>query len=99
MKNKIHHILFVVIFAHAQLIAQDYEDMSKRDHTSISMAINPDDIPEVKKRLTKMRREICKFLERPQKKRPTQVYNLSLSFFSFSTQKLGDLIFSVINYR
>jgi len=30
MKNKIHHILFVVIFAHAQLIAQNYEDMSKR---------------------------------------------------------------------
>jgi tetratricopeptide (TPR) repeat protein len=31
MKNKIHHILFVVIFAQAQLIAQNYEDMSKRE--------------------------------------------------------------------
>jgi hypothetical protein len=31
MKNKIHHILFVVIFAHAQLVAQNYEDMSKRE--------------------------------------------------------------------
>jgi hypothetical protein len=31
MKNKIHLILFVVIFAHAQLVAQNYEDMSKRE--------------------------------------------------------------------
>lgn len=64
------------------------EDLTQRDHTSISMAINPDDIPEVKKRLTKMRRELCKYLERPQKKKPTQVYNLSLSFFALSKESL-----------
>ena len=64
------------------------EDLSKRDHTSISMAINPDDIPEVKKRLTKMRRDLCKYLERPQKKKPTQVYNLSLSFFALSKESI-----------
>jgi len=64
------------------------EDLNQRDHTSISMAINPDDIPEVKKRLTKMRRELCKYLERPQKKKPTQVYNLSLSFFALSKESL-----------
>ncbi len=64
------------------------EDLAKRDHTSICMAMNPEDIPEVKKRLTKMRREICKFLERPQKKKPTQVYNLSLSFFALSKESL-----------
>ncbi len=62
------------------------EEMSRRDHTSISMAIHPEDIPEVKKRLTKMRREICKYLERPQNKKPTQVYNLSLSFFALSKE-------------
>ena len=62
------------------------EDMSKRDHTSICMAIHPDDIPEVKKRLTKTRRDICKYLERPQTKKPTQVYNLSLSFFALSKE-------------
>jgi uncharacterized protein (TIGR02147 family) len=62
------------------------EDLQKRDHTSISMAIHPDDIPEVKKRLTKMRREICQFLERPQNKKPKQVYNLSLSFFALSKE-------------
>lgn len=64
------------------------EELDKRDHTSISMAINPADIPEIKKRLTKMRREICNYLERPQKKIPTQVYNLSLSFFSLSKESL-----------
>lgn len=64
------------------------EAFDKRDHTSISMAINPEDIPEVKKRLTQMRREICKYLERPQTKKPTQVYNLSLSFFSLSKESL-----------
>lgn len=62
------------------------EEMDRRDHTSISMAINPEDIPEVKERLKQTRREICKFLERPQKKKPTQVYNLSLSFFALSKE-------------
>lgn len=62
------------------------EGIEKRDHTSICMAICPSDIPEVKKRLTKMRREICQYLERPQKEKPTQVYNLSLSFFSLTKE-------------
>lgn len=64
------------------------EEINLRDHTSISMAINLDDIPEVKKRLKKMRRDICKYLERPQNKKPTQVYNLSLSFFALSKESL-----------
>ena len=64
------------------------EDFEKRDHTSICMAINPSDIPEIKKRLKKVRHEICQFLERPQPRRPTQVYNLSLSFFSISKESL-----------
>ncbi len=62
------------------------EGLDKRDHTSISMAIDPADIPEVKKRLAKMRREICQFLERPKKQKPTRVYNLSLSFFALSKE-------------
>lgn len=64
------------------------EDLHKRDHTSISMAIHPDDIPEVKRRLTKMRREICRYLERPRTEKPTKVYNLSLSFFALSKESL-----------
>jgi transcriptional regulator with XRE-family HTH domain len=64
------------------------EDYSRRDHSSICVAIDPDDIAEVKKRLANMRREICQFLERPQRKKPTQVYNLSLSFFSLTKESL-----------
>lgn len=64
------------------------EPLEKRDHTSICMAICPDDIPEVKKRLTKMRRELCQYLERPQNKKPIQVYNLNLSFFALSKESL-----------
>lgn len=64
------------------------EDFEKRDHTSISMAIHPADIPEVKRRLKIARREICQYLERPQLKKPTQVYNLSLSFFALSKESV-----------
>ena len=56
------------------------------DNTSIGMAIDPDDLPEVKRRLTKMRREICEFLERPERKTPTRVYNLSLAFFPLTKE-------------
>lgn len=62
------------------------EPLEKRDHTSISMAIDTADLPEVKKRLAKMRRELCAFLERPKKHKPTQVYNLSLAFFPLSKE-------------
>jgi|SaaInlStandDraft_7_1057024.scaffolds.fasta_scaffold46643_2 uncharacterized protein (TIGR02147 family) len=61
-------------------------DIEKRDQTSICMAIDPSDIKEVKKRLTKVRREMCEFLERPKENKPTQVYNLSLSFFPLSKE-------------
>lgn len=62
------------------------EPLSQRDHTSICMAIHPSDLPEVKRRLTHARRELCQFLERPQTKKPTQVYNLSLAFFPLSKE-------------
>lgn len=64
------------------------DDLEKRDHTSICMAIHSDDIPEVKNRLAKVRREICQYLERPRSEKPTQVYNLSLSFFTLSKESL-----------
>jgi uncharacterized protein (TIGR02147 family) len=62
------------------------DPLEKRDHSSISMAIDPADLPEVKKRLAKMRRELCAFLERPKKQKPTRVYNLSLAFFPLSKE-------------
>ena len=62
------------------------DPIEKRDQTSICMAINPEDIPEVKRRLTAFRRELCSYLEREQCSRPSQVYNLSLSFFALSKE-------------
>lgn len=62
------------------------EDISQRDHTSICMAIHTEDIPEVKKRLTQVRRDLCEYLERPRKTKPDDVYNLSLSFFSLTKE-------------
>lgn len=64
-----------------------HEDMNLRDHTSICMAIDPADLPEAKKRLAKMRRDLCRFLERPKRNSPKQVYNLSLSFFALSKEE------------
>lgn len=51
-----------------------------RDQSSITMAINPELLPEAKNRIKKFRRELCAFLEdsgRPRK----QVYQLSTSLF------------------
>lgn len=56
MKNKIHHILFVVIFAHAQLIAQDYEDMSKRELRKV--------VPQFLKQIDSLKQECSEFQNR-----------------------------------
>lgn len=50
-----------------------------RNHTSITMAINPEDLPEAKMRIKNFRRELCDFFER--NKKPTQVYNLGISLY------------------
>lgn len=71
---------------HKALTSLWQEPLGQRDHTSICMAIDPADIPEVKKRLAKMRRELCQYLERPKPNKPIQVYNLSLSFFALSKE-------------
>ena len=56
MKNKIHHILFVVIFAHAQLIAQDYEDMSKRELRKV--------VPQFLKQIDSLKQECSELQNR-----------------------------------
>lgn len=62
------------------------DPIEMRDHTSICMAMNTADIPEIKKKLTKMRREICSHLERKERGPADQVYNLSLSFFPLTKE-------------
>jgi uncharacterized protein (TIGR02147 family) len=50
-----------------------------RNHTSMTMAIDPKHLPEAIKRITKFRRELCDYLESLGD--PTEVYQLSLSLF------------------
>lgn len=50
-----------------------------RDHTSMTMAINPEDLPAAKEKIKKFRRELCVFLER--NKKPTQVYQLGIALY------------------
>ena len=60
-------------------------DIGRRDNTLISMAIDPKDIPEAKKRITRFRRKLCNFFERHDN--GTEVYNLSIALFPLSKQK------------
>lgn len=57
-----------------------------RNHTSMTMAINPEDLSVAKEKITKFRRELCAFLNR--NKAPTKVYQLAVSLFPLS--KNGD---------
>ncbi len=50
-----------------------------RSHTSMTMAVNPEDLIEAKKRIRKFRRELCLFFER--NKNPSQVYHLGISLY------------------
>jgi transcriptional regulator with XRE-family HTH domain len=59
-----------------------------RNHTSMTMALNPEDLAEAKKRITTFRRELCAFLER--NKKPTQVYQLGISLYPLTKIKNGE---------
>jgi transcriptional regulator with XRE-family HTH domain len=56
-----------------------------RNQTSITVAINSEDLPEAKKRIQNFRRELCAFFESNTK--PTHVYHLGISLYPVSVQK------------
>jgi uncharacterized protein (TIGR02147 family) len=67
-----------------QILEQSIEALmtvpiEKRNHTSMTMAINPELLPEAKQRITKFRRELCAFLESKGPK--VEIYQMSLSLF------------------
>lgn len=71
-------------------------DVVKRDNTSTTMAVDPEIMPEVKKKITQFRRSLDKFVDTHSKKK-TEVYNLSVAFFPLTlgqtinkTKKLED---------
>jgi hypothetical protein len=50
-----------------------------RNHTSMTMAIDPDDLPEAIEKIAKFRRELCSYFEK--NKKTKQVYNLHIGLY------------------
>lgn len=55
------------------------QDLDKRNHSAMTMAIDPKKIPEAKKRIEKFMNELCEFLESGEK---TEIYEIQTSLFS-----------------
>ena len=53
---------------------------TKRDHTSTTVAMNKNDLPEVKEKIKKFRFELVEFIEREQVA-PDEVFQLAISIF------------------
>lgn len=64
-------------------LAIDEVDGSRRNHTSLAVAIDPNDLPEVRERIREFRRELWAFLQRPGIQ-ATEVYQLAVAFFPLS---------------
>jgi transcriptional regulator with XRE-family HTH domain len=52
---------------------------SVRSHTSMTMAIHPDDLPEAKEMIKKFRRELCAHFEKNGK--PKEIYHLGVALY------------------
>ena len=64
------------------IIALSDTDSSQRDHSSMTMAIDPKRLPEAKEALKKFRQEFCANIQKDS--HPEEVYQLTLSFFPIS---------------
>ncbi len=62
-------------------------DVSRRDYSSVTIAINPKDMLKAKKMIRKFRRDFAKCLEKGKKK---EVYQISIQLFPLT--KTGDLV-------
>ncbi|MEZ0392825.1 MAG: DUF4423 domain-containing protein, partial [Pseudobdellovibrionaceae bacterium] len=64
-------------------LAIDEIDFNKRDHSSLSVAIHPDLIPELKQRITRFRRALDRFVTQ-HSAQPEEVYHFTFSFYPVS---------------
>ncbi len=69
-------------FLEKSMDALNQVDVKLRDHSGITMSIDTSDIPSIKEKIQKFRRELCEFAERHPGRQ--QVYQLSISFFPLS---------------
>ncbi|PIU00399.1 MAG: hypothetical protein COT74_05570 [Bdellovibrionales bacterium CG10_big_fil_rev_8_21_14_0_10_45_34] len=58
--------------------------LHSRSHSSITMAIDPDDLPEAKEKIKRFRRDLCSYFEK--KKKRKQVFNLSIGLYPISKE-------------
>ncbi len=64
------------------LKALEEESIEVRNHTSMTMAIDPADLPLAKEKIKNFRRELTKLLEKT--KQPKEVYHLNISLYPVS---------------
>jgi len=69
------------------IMSLESDDISERDITSITIAINEDRIPEAKKEIMKFRKKMAEFLADGEK---TRVYNLGVHLIPLSKSVRGD---------
>lgn len=65
----------------------EHDDLSERDITSITIAINEDRIPEAKKEIMRFRKKMAEFLAEGEK---TRVYNLGVHLIPLSKSISGE---------
>jgi uncharacterized protein (TIGR02147 family) len=68
------------------IIALQEVPKKNREQASMTMAVNKNDLPEVKQRIKKFQQELCEFLQRPNRD-ADEVYQLVTSFFPLTVLK------------
>ena len=63
-------------------------DFSKRDHSSITIAINKEHLPLIKSRIKTFRRELCCELSKISDQKANQVYQLQFSVYPLTKEKI-----------
>jgi len=71
-------------------IALDEVSKLNRDHTSTTIAIDPEDLPKIKKIIRNFRYELNAYVQR-EGVRPKEVYQLQVSIFRIMSERLGTI--------
>lgn len=67
----------------------DGDDFSQRDHSSLTVAIHPDHLQDIRLKITSLRRELDRYIEEKLDSnsiQPTEVYQLTFALFPLTRQ-------------
>jgi len=70
------------------IVAIEEIPLDLRNHTSLTLAMNPEDIPLAVEKIKNFRRELAELIE--SNKNPTAVYNVAISLYPVTKFKSGD---------